>query len=455
MKIEEYLESKDIEYKGPNRRGFVQIDCPFCDGTKKMNIYVEDSDYEQGFFNCWTCPSKKVDFNYLKAKIENKPYSSFKSGPNKRKEELFDFSISIINDVDNNKTSVLDNLRNYPLIDMPFGSRLIQSEDSSAVDYLQKRGLSLSDSQDLGIHVMPFQDKDTFVQWYKSQELDEAQMWKHFKESGKYIDRVIIPLKVLNKTYGFIARDYSGERDPAFKVLNSEGPLTSGFVWNFDNVKQSKTIVINEGIFDSVKCRLDRSVSLLGKAITDHSDKLMLLTLLRPEEFILYPDAGAFEDAKKMAEILIRHTESRVRIVAKRPILNRSLTEEEFKFLSYFINVESDNGEYSCAPFQLKLVHDIFRVFSKASEKKMSIKTSLGKLEHFERYKNNKKLLKKVKKFVWKINGSKNKSQILSRLESLKSLDFEDAGDLTVEENDKLIENAIDYHPHLKFEDLF
>ena len=135
---------------------------------------------------------------------------------------------------------------------------------------------------------------------FSAEEMDKAQ---DMYQASRLLNRVIIPAKVNNQSYGFVARDITGNTFIP-KVLNSTGAFTSKIVWNYDNVKQSEVLIISEGIFDATSIGIDRAIALLGKNLSDSSDQIKLIKTLNPDRVVVFLDRGAEKDAVKMANLL-------------------------------------------------------------------------------------------------------------------------------------------------------
>lgn len=449
--ILEYLENKDIEFKGPNKRDFITLEeCPYCGGKNKLYVYVdkEGTDYNYGKFKCFKCEVEpNSNFNFLRAKIEGKDPSNFKY-ENKDDDNEY-LSLNFTNELDTKKESFLKTLEKYPIMDMPQYTRLIESGDKQAITYLKKRGLSFEQAIKMGVYVSVFNNYKHLKEVYKKSTNKEKEILDEVK---RYTGRVIIPLKVIDKIYGYVARDYTGKIDPKYKVLNSRGALTTAFIWNFDNVKKSKRVVICEGIFDAIKNGLDQSVAMLGKDVNPNSDKIKLLTTLRPEEFIIYPDNGALSDALSLAEVLSMKTSARVRICVFNPTINTQISNidiESFKLISKVIKLDvNEDGELIIEPEELKFIQDIVKIFDKI-EDNLTLPSLLKRYEAYERYKKNKGLFKKFTSYVFALDNSDQKEEILKKLSITKKWDFVDAGDRSKKENQELIENSHDFIPGL------
>jgi hypothetical protein len=119
--------------------------------------------------------------------------------------------------------------------------------------------------------------------------------------ASKMRGRVIFPIKVQGYTFGWVARDFT--KQSQLKVLNSSGPFKYYCVWNFDQVKDSETIVVCEGIISAIKCGAHRSVATLGKFVSD--DQINLLRKTKANRIIICLDVDAQATAIELKRRLL------------------------------------------------------------------------------------------------------------------------------------------------------
>lgn len=423
--IVNYLEEKDIEIVGPNRRGFINVDCVFCGGNKKLNIYIEDSDYEKGFSNCWVC-QKRCGFNEVRGQIEGVDPKEFeKRDVNKNDVQKIKIVTTQSEPVENLSTSQI--IKSIPMVKMPELSRLIRPSDKEALDYLSSRGIDFELAEKLSIHIV---DKDEYFKLRDSSEDKE-----YVRSVGLFYKRVIFPVYIGQGNFGYVARDYSGKRPAQYKVLNSQGNLTSSFFWNFNLVRNAKNLVIVEGIFDAINCGTDKAVALLGKTLSSDSLKMRLIQLLNPDVITLYPDNGAYAEMNKMAREISKNIECEIRVVIADPELNKDLSREEIDFLSSLGKIQIKNGKVILAPYLLRIYKDALKAFNKGN---------LELIKGLPRYKD-KNAIKILLSTFDKISNTDVKCDFIS------DLDYIDAGDRSIEENDLLIKNAQIFNPFFSY----
>lgn len=445
------LDSHGIEFKGPNSRGYIVLkECVFCGKKNKLNISLKqdtsNSEIKPGFVKCYSCGSsglpnmysvlEKVDIEVAREAVYGK----------KNQEEIFIIDIERP-DLEIFQAEPLSKiLLKYQQLELPDFSIPINEDHHEAIAYLNKRGLSLEDAIKADVHVLEITRRDEIEAKYKEMGLSGDELLEKTNIASRFMGRVTFPVRFNGGCFGFVARDYWG-RDPLYKVLNSSGPLTSAFVWNYDLAKKSARLVINEGIFDALKCGIDQSIALLGKATNEESDRIKLIKKLNPDEIVIYLDNGAYDEALILAQMLSK-TFNNIKIVVTEPILNGFLDRPVVSLLEKLILIEENDGYLRVLPKDLKLIKEFNRIISK-SESTRDIWTNLNVRLKLPEYKYNKGarkiLMNWCKRFV--VAPSPVKNLMADAVMQMSKLGYIDAGDRTLEENLKLIESAIQYNP--------
>lgn len=462
INIIEFLNQNSLQFKGPNKRGYVVLEsCVFCEKKGKLNILVEPdpakSELEVGFTQCYSCRTGGFILFYSKVKkISFKAAKEFLTGVKSGDEEeevkiefvKYELTTSL-------KMSLDDILSKYPKISLPLLSVPIDvNVESGAMEYLLKRGLTPEAIQLSNIHVMPFSNKDDLYHALVDQKLDLNQEdWlKLFQYLGRFLGRVIFPVTVNNDTYGYVARDY-WNRDEKYKVLNSEGALSSVFVWNFDLAKKSEVLVVNEGIFDAQNCDITQSLALLGKATSSTSDRVKLLRKLNPKTWVIYLDNGAYKEAMMLAKILSESHDD-VRIVFVRPFLNKNLPDDLFKLVSKMVTVETEEDRHVILPRELKAVKDFSKILTKVKEGEGQVIPMIHDRIKLHEYRDEPEL--KALLVNWGQRFEKltpaQKTNFHDTLAPIKKFGHRDAGDRSLAENKELINGAIPYSPLLNLD---
>lgn len=450
--IVKFLDSHGIEFKGPNSRGYIVLkECVFCGKAKKLNVSVTQDpvnpEIKPGFVKCYSCASgglpnlyaniEKVDIEVAREKVY---------GKKTEQDEIFVINIERP-DLEIAQTEPLSKiLLKYQQMELPDFSVPINEDHHQALAYLNKRGLSLEDAIKADVHVLELTKREEVEARYKEMGLSGELFLKKVNETSRFMGRVIFPVRFNGGLYGYVARDYWG-RDAAYKVMNSAGPLTSAFVWNYDLAKKSARLVINEGIFDALKCGIDQSIALLGKASNEESDRIKLIKKLNPEEIIIYLDNGAYDEATHLAQMLMKSFKN-VKIVVTEPLLNGNLEKHVVDLLGMLVPIEELEGKLRVLPKDLKLIKEFNRIISK-SETPRDIWKNLNDRLKLPEYRYNKSAQKTLsnwcKSFVAAPSSVKN--MMADALSKMAVLGYVDAGDRSLEENLKLIEEAIPFNP--------
>lgn len=347
--IPEFLENNGIAYKGPNRRGYIEIlECLYCGSKNKLNVYTlkDDGKIPFGFSKCFKCGEPGSFFKII-ATVKNIPeeaaFSIFR-GDLKRKTEIespFAIDIAPALEISAQRDKKEIEISKLPEVVMPLN---LESLDEECIKYLNKRGLSVDDFKKIeGVYVpydlkivfnliqTKYQDSilkleekgliGVFKDLLFAREpfsINEEDYIKKFNEVDfdmfmvchttiRLRGRIVFPVKVGNRNLAFVARDMTGKSK--VKAVNSSGPWSSSLFWNFNNVRNSDEVVICEGIFSAISCGINRSIALLGKNINDDSDKIRLIKRLKAKRFYIYLDTGADKEAKRLKKILMNFAE--------------------------------------------------------------------------------------------------------------------------------------------------
>jgi hypothetical protein len=347
--ITEFLETNNIVYKGPNRRGYLEImECLYCGSKKKLNVYIkhDDGKVPYGFSKCFKC-GEPGSFSKIIATVKNiteeAAFVLFRGDANKKKQIDSPFAIEVVVGLEivGQKTKKELSISKLPEIVMPLS---LETIDDACLKYINKRGLSLDNFHKVGCLYIPFEFKEVFElihNKYKDEIviLEKRGLKEEFKKilfvpepytkreeeiiakinevdltmievckvTLRLRGRVVFPVKIGNKNLAFVARDISGKSN--IKVINSSGAWANSLFWNFNNVRNSREVVICEGIFSAISCGIERSIALLGKNINSESDKIRLLKRLGAKVFYIYLDTGATKEAQNLKKLLMNFAE--------------------------------------------------------------------------------------------------------------------------------------------------
>jgi len=121
--------------------------------------------------------------------------------------------------------------------------------------------------------------------------------------SGSYAGSIVMPVYENKQLVYFVSRSMFPSSRKYKNPSETEVSMgSSNWLFNIDNVRNSRIVVIVEGIFDAIRIR-DKGVALLGHNLSDV--QLSKLLSLKCEEFVVALDADAYKDGIKMAELLM------------------------------------------------------------------------------------------------------------------------------------------------------
>jgi len=247
----------DTELRGCSPKeshdGSVRAFCPFHGSDKQRSLKVSKG----GSFYCFQCKAKGyMDWAYVdpfsfRVKAATKNIQKFKELLQKR--ELKEIQIS-------------DNfLKIHQYMD---SDCYIGAICKKTVDYLEERNVS---RDDIKKHDM------------------------RFSVEGKLSGRVIIPITMNHKAYGWVSRSVSN--DPNIrKYLNLPGCPFSRLLFNVDKIPGSR-IIICEGVFDAIAAG-DDAVATFGKDVSKEQQEM----ILKFDERIVFFDYDARDTAIQLAK---------------------------------------------------------------------------------------------------------------------------------------------------------
>ena len=258
-------------YLGPAIKSGYELvfECPFCikkgHATIKRKLHVNvDSDK----YNCFRCGERGLSVGSLMfALTGNKNYreeqipGSRNYVYNLTREKLK----KPVDEIDLWGTEAYIEEEMYPI----YGDTTSTAE--RARKYLNNRGFSEKDIEHYNIH---------------------------YGVKDKYANMVIFPV-YLNGTLVFYSGRSFVTNDKAHPNKINAPTGKSGCLFNYDVAKNYKTIVLNEGIFDSHSCGKN-AVAMFGKSLS--SKQLELLRCTKAEEIVICIDPDALKEAQDIAK---------------------------------------------------------------------------------------------------------------------------------------------------------
>lgn len=466
--IIDYLSLKEITHTDIKQRGFIALDaCPFCDGKRKCYVNVDpelsSGQYFDGFTNCYSC-GKKGGFELVVSEVEDinikearkRIYHQFR----KKDRSLYDLESISFDEVREKsapeKFSYRKHYEEAREINLPPLS-VDAMKVKGAKEYLLSRGLKEEDFSSINAVALPYETrfdylralhekgfitKETMEFFYlpwEQRAQNETPRTNEIEGYLRLVGRVIFVVLLEDKKVGYVARDYTGNLN--IKVLNSSGPLTSDYFYNFNNVKQCDHLILVEGIFDSFKTGLGRTLPLLGKSIEDRQKRMELLKLISPQEVTVLLDVGAEDEAMELCLRLSRFI-PKVNINYLSPLLKLDLTSEEMSFMNKMTLKVEKKGEFIHMVYEDYLIFRMMNQYIKFVTKSRHKSKALAQLRSLSTYTD-----KDIERFKMILKmASTNKDLFVALTEKIKNSSYLDLNDLSQEEVDKLIESRVLYN---------
>jgi hypothetical protein len=498
IKVKDYLERNDIDPSRENAKGFIQTDCPACDGKKKVHILVSPDKYSDelpyGFSKC----QKGCfigGFEKFVSIVEGiEPEEAWKkifTVKNSKSKKKSPYTLSTDNEQKVRKKREIPPV--LP-IEIPHLATKLTNDSPSFQHKLAraflvgKRGVNSSDLDKLEIYVIPYDAKSTqkmiankhnielasLLDFYKKTktELNHLKIFsagditvknskdvdQYFKVDGislairdlynhyLHLNRAIMTIKYKRKIVGFVSRAVT-DKFIGPKVLNSSGPLQSYYFWNYHNLVKSgvEELVLCEGILDAYHCGIDRSMAILGLSLGTEERTLLISKLLKPKKVIVYFDPGAEDKALVYAENLSKEGLN-VEITFLDHLCHWDLDrEKQFKdFLEITGSIskksKKDTNNLKEIPYDDYMrLKCILSFFKKANDHDLS--TAKSKILKIPQYKEIFPEIEESSKKLY-LHFKRNLSDVVDFISPICDLSYIDAGDLSKEENTKITNNS-------------
>lgn len=310
IELDKFLEDHGIKFKENSTGELIMDQCYNCGRSKKL--YVSK---ETGQFICFRC-EEKGNAVKLVAKYLNLSYKEAAKKIYGKDAKIYASPTKLQEEEEANEPMVLSlgglqKLRkNTGDLKLPDPLQLapelktLGPEHTEPFQYLISRGYTPEDIAQLKLLVLPFATFNEAWQAVegrlKKQGLSGEKLKSEVKNIVRYHERIIFPVYVDYNVLGFVARDYTGNKQP--KVLNSAGNFRSFSVWNFDNAKESEVLIICEGTTSAVKCGVTRSIALLGKVATP--GQIRLLKKMKAKKVYICLDVGTNKEVGNLYKSL-------------------------------------------------------------------------------------------------------------------------------------------------------
>lgn len=427
--LSKFFDDHGVKYRENSSGELIMDSCYNCGRAKKL--YVSK---EKGLFTCFRCGevgnATKLVAKYLNISFKEankliygagaKIYASPAKVAEEEDDEPLQFNLGGLT-----KKGSTGDLQLPEALKLPPELQMLGPEHTAPYNYLINRGYTAEDIEDLKLLVLPFatfnEAWQAVEQRLKKQGLSGEKLKAEVKLVVRYFERIIFPVYVDYNVLGFVARDYTGTKQP--KVLNSAGNFRSFSVWNYDNAKNSEELVICEGTSSAVKCRISRSIALLGKVATPGQVRLM--KKMKAKKVYICLDVGTDKEVENLYKSLSMAYPGKVYNINLPPVIVPKIKISE-DFISTINTTFTVNWTYDSAANKLSI---------EAPEKN----AILGKLQISNKLPSDEKrdlFWKKIKAF----NLSEEVEQQLAWV--IFESEYLDSGDYTHEEMDYFISQA-------------
>ena len=384
--LAQLLEDNGIKFKENSSGEMIMDSCYNCGRAKKL--YVQK---ETGVFICFRCEEKgnavKLIAKYLNISFKEASIKIFgKEGNIVATRDI------LLKEIDEPLVLSLGGLlkKQEPLpgaIELAPEFETLTKNHKEAYSYLIGRGYSEEDIEKLKLKILPyasFNDAWKSLEARLKKDLSGSELKEAIKKIAILNERIVFPLYVDSQIVGYVARDFTGTKQP--KVLNSSGNFRSFYVWNFDNVMDSPELLIFEGTTSAVKGGINRSIALLGKAMT--KGQARLLKRIKAHKVYICLDVGTDKEVLSIYEALSIYFPGKIFNLRLPPhIKNKikiqsSVIEKINKELDIEINLLDDNKIIEFLPEFKNQVLKRFNIANKlpSDQKKFFLKKKLSEL---------------------------------------------------------------------------
>ena len=251
------------------------------ESLKEIDLYSTVDQYVTHCPNCKMLGKRNDDYK-LSISLEKNVYHCYRCGWSGRVDQLLKgytdsgsllrYRLDAMDGVQKKKYEASNGLLiQTELIDFDNISVPIDRSFINAVEYLKSRRISFEEIQKYNIRI----------------------------GKGRYKGRIIVPTyDTKNNVVYVVARDYVSA-SPQAKYINPSGSHKSFAVWNIQNVKDNKKVVITEGVFSGIAANRNTpedvvAVSVFGKDLSDSQAKL--IASKNPSEISLSFDGDVSSD---------------------------------------------------------------------------------------------------------------------------------------------------------------
>jgi len=242
-------------------RGWVNIQCPFCDDGSNHCGTNPSSE----LFSCWRC-GKTGHFVDLLVTLTGLPFSQCKSM----------VSDSIVSFKEHPEEISEPDLAGTIKVALPKMFEFITNDTNFSLldDYLERRNIL----------------RATLIE----HECGICRV-------GKYMNRLVIPIYNKGELVSFQAADLTGFANVKYRSAPIEMGAINSFLYNYDKIKTGGRMIVEEGVLDAWRTG-DEAVAAFTSALTGSQKKLILAKNLDELYFCFDCELTAYYKAAEIAK---------------------------------------------------------------------------------------------------------------------------------------------------------
>lgn len=254
--IRKYFVSNNIEFK-EDEKNYQLKECPSCGDLRYKFGISKNKEYVS---HCFVC-GESFNIYQLMMLLENISYrQAYKFVNQKNIRRVSKISYVKKKELNKNKSKNFD-YSNVSILEYPKEFELLNTQ----IAYTKKRGLEFSTIKAFDLRVC---------------------------YSGKWKNRLIIPIKYNGKLVGWQGRDITDKAK--VKIKSCKGFKKSKFIINYDDIANMTKAILCEGPFDVMKAyqstRIIGAFGIMGKELSKDQLNLLLKTKLKRIYIGLDPD---------------------------------------------------------------------------------------------------------------------------------------------------------------------
>ena len=262
--IPNWTEGKNVS------RGWVEVQCPFCaDSSHHCGVHPETE-----LFSCWIC-GKKGHFVDLLMELTGLSYGACKDIVLDSSATFKKSSLETIRNTLEGETSEFKSAVNIE-VRLPRTFELVTENTNFSLlsDYLKRRNILKETLIEYGVGIC---------------------------RTGKYMNRMIIPVFYQGKLVSFQAADLTGFANLKYQSAPLEMGRINDFLYNYDKIEVGGRMIVEEGVLDAWRTG-DEAVAAFTSNLTKAQVQLVMDKELSELYFCFDCEGIAYFKAREQAD---------------------------------------------------------------------------------------------------------------------------------------------------------